>query len=303
MSSIKGSQEMTEDELGALLDGALDDFCKMSVTEPKETNASAIQNKSNESTNAKKQSSTQQPTVTKESGNIGFNQFSGDIDSPYKLFESDPELKECWSKIVKSCNEPVDGCDNQFRDSLHETLKTISEKAKEIVGDENSLSEDEIARTLTNLAELNGGDFGSGGNEGGEGTFELNKIMPLMSNIMENLLSKDFLYPTLSDLKEKYPGYLKENKDKIPNDDYVRYEKQFKIIVKICEEFDNENDDRNDEEKHARFNRILALMQNMQSYGTPPPTLVSPTSLNTETHPMNDLNMFNNMDPSKCTVM
>lgn len=97
----------------------------------------------------------------------------------------------------------VDGCDNQFRDSLHETLKTISEKAKEIVGDENSLSEDEIARTLTNLAELNGGDFGSGGNEGGEGTFELNKIMPLMSNIMENLLSKDFLYPTLSDLKEK----------------------------------------------------------------------------------------------------
>lgn len=73
--------------------------------------------------------------------------------------------------------------------------------------------------------------------------------------------------------------------------------------MKICEEFDNENDDRNDEEKHARFNRILALMQNMQSYGTPPPTLVSPTSLNTETHPMNDLNMFNNMDPSKCTVM
>lgn len=101
----------------------------------------------------------------------------------------------------------VENDDNDFRESLHNTLKVISEKAKDIAGDENMLSEDEIAKTLANLAELNGEDQ-SGGES--DGNLELNKIMPLMSNIMENLLSKDFLYPTLSDLRKKvfYLGFF-----------------------------------------------------------------------------------------------
>lgn len=78
-------------------------------------------------------------------------------------------------------------------------MKIISEKARDIAGDENALSEDEIAKTFANIAELNA-DFNSGESESNS---ELNKIMPLMSNIMENLLSKDFLYPTLSDLRKK----------------------------------------------------------------------------------------------------
>lgn len=92
--------------------------------------------------------------------------------------------------------------DNDFRESLHNTLRIISEKAKDIAGDENIVSEDDIANTLANLAELNSG--GESGNAGAEGAqTDLKNIMPLMSNIMENLLSKDFLYPTLSDLSTK----------------------------------------------------------------------------------------------------
>ena len=90
--------------------------------------------------------------------------------------------------------------DNDFRDSLHNTLKIISEKARDIAGDENVLSEDEIAKTLANLAELHGEESEAAA---AEGNLEFNRIMPLMSNIMENLLSKDFLYPTLSDLSKK----------------------------------------------------------------------------------------------------
>lgn len=103
--------------------------------------------------------------------------------------------------------------DNDFRESLHNTLRIISDKAKDIAGDENIVSEDDIAKTLANLAELNsGGESEGDGVEGGQ--TDLKNIMPLMSNIMENLLSKDFLYPTLSDLNSKVclcQSYLCQN--------------------------------------------------------------------------------------------
>ena len=99
----------------------------------------------------------------------------------------------------------------------------------------------------------------------------------------------------------QYPDYLKENKDTLSEEDYTRYEKQYKLIVEICQEFESEKESESAEEKSARFNRILTMMQTMQSHGTPPSSLVSPNALNPET--MGDLNMLNQMDESKCCVM
>lgn len=71
--------------------------------------------------------------------------------------------------------------------------------------------------------------------------------------------------------------------------------------MEICQEFDNESGNENSDKKNARFNRILNLMQTMQTYGTPPPGLVSPNTINPES--MSELSMFNTLDESKCTMM
>lgn len=86
--------------------------------------------------------------------------------------------------------------DEDFRESLFKTLQTISEKAETITGVDGSVPEDELAKMFANLAEM------ENANKSGESA-ELNNVMPLMSNIMQNLLSKEFLYPTLSDLNSK----------------------------------------------------------------------------------------------------
>lgn len=189
--------------------GALDDFCKSADKSEKAESSASPQKSVPQKT---------VPASSKLSANeIPFN--INDENAAFRLFDSDPELKECFTNLMKTCNEEgnfvtffkftftnvfilVGNDDNDFRESLHNTLRIISDKAKDIAGDENIVSEDDIAKTLANLAELNsGGDSESDGAEGGQ--TDLKNIMPLMSNIMENLLSKDFLYPTLSDLSSK----------------------------------------------------------------------------------------------------
>lgn len=80
-----------------------------------------------------------------------------------------------------------------------------------------------------------------------------------------------------------------------------------KIIRKICEEFENDDNDKetnNDEMKSIRFNRILSLMQTMQSFGTPPSALVSG---NTDMMFNDHLNAMNNPDDrqqqQQCNIM
>lgn len=93
--------------------------------------------------------------------------------------------------------------DKDLHESLLSSLKVISEKAQSISKDQSIFSDDEMAKIMTNLAVSSSGETGDNDENIKDNMFELNKIMPLMSNIMENLLSKDFLYPTLSELKSK----------------------------------------------------------------------------------------------------
>lgn len=99
---------------------------------------------------------------------------------------------------------------------------------------------------------------------------------------------------------KQYPTYLKENKGKIPEKDYERYEKQLTILNEICAEFDKENKDTTEAEKKARFPKVMELMQQMQSYGTPPADLVPEKTQNSDSV----FSQFNQLDQqSNCSLM
>ena len=97
-------------------------------------------------------------------------------------------------------------------------------------------------------------------------------FLPMMETMMQSLLSKELLYPAVKDLADKFPDWLADNRDKLPSDEFDRYNKQFDLAQKICHEFEKTVED--DVGKKKQFEVVMDLMQSMQSCGNPPGDLV-----------------------------
>lgn len=146
--------------------------------------------------------------------------------------------------------------------SLKETLEQMS---KETAGLGAQPSEEELQALFSNL--------GMPGSQGGQGP-GLDNLMPMMEGMMQSLLSKDLLYPAMKELAEKFPDYLADNRSSLSEDKYKAYNKQCDLTRKICFKFEEEDKDKDTEVvKKARFQEVMAMMQEMQSLGHPPKEL------------------------------
>jgi len=92
--------------------------------------------------------------------------------------------------------------------------------------------------------------------------------------MMQKLLSKELLQPVLSDIVDRYPEWLADNRDKISSADFDKYNAQYDSMKKICEEYSKEKPDDTEEIKQNRFDHIADLMLKVQSAGPPPKDLV-----------------------------
>ena len=63
----------------------------------------------------------------------------------------------------------------------------------------------------------------------------------------------------------QYPAWLEENKGKVCQADYDKYSRQFELMQRVCEEFENESDADTTEQKQEKFEKILDLMQQVNS--------------------------------------
>lgn len=70
--------------------------------------------------------------------------------------------------------------------------------------------------------------FGQASLEEGTGDF-----LPFMQGMMQSLLSKEVLYPSLKELVDKYPAWLEEKKTSLPAEDLERYQKQLDLMQKV----------------------------------------------------------------------
>lgn len=122
--------------------------------------------------------------------------------------------------------------------------------------------------------------------EGGDGGGDDGNILPIMQSIMQNLLSKEVLYPSLKEITAKvcicftvtdsvvplpsadhehrsssqYPEWLEANKPSLSPEDYQRYEQQAKVMEEICGHFEKD-----DQEKESTFESIMDLMQKVDT--------------------------------------
>lgn len=100
---------------------------------------------------------------------------------------------------------------------------------------------------------------------------KINESVPQIFDLMQNLLSKELLYPALKDLSPKFEDWLKKNATALSKGDKKRFRKQRDIINEIIEVFDDESLD-----NQERFEKNLDLMEKMQQLGSPPEELTVP---------------------------
>ncbi|XP_034558286.1 peroxisomal biogenesis factor 19 [Notolabrus celidotus] len=249
-------------ELDELLDSALDDFDKTSVPpapEPAAASSSAS-------------SGPEKPPLL-EDCKLFESLFEGEMASQAKeewekamteLAHEEPELLQHFHKLSEAAGKVgTDTASQQeFTSCLKDTLRGLAKNADNLQS--SGLAGDDLVKALEGL----------GLDEAGEGSDDGN-ILPIMQSIMQNLLSKEVLYPSLKEITAKYPEWLDTNKPNLSPEDFQRFTQQAKIMGDICKHFEKEEEGA--EEKDGTFENIMDLMQKLQDLGQPPKELAGDT--------------------------
>ncbi|CAH1642340.1 unnamed protein product [Spodoptera littoralis] len=170
--------------------------------------------------------------------------------------EGAPE--EAGVPAVAAVDPEVQGNIDEVSAAISQTLKNLNTNSETL---NTPFSDQDLASMFNNITL-------------GEGQQEGNMFVPFMQGMMQSLLSKEVLYPSLKDLVDKYPTWLAENKGKIEQSEYDRFEKQQKLMEQVCAELEPEQESDPDDVKRKRFEVVLDLMQKMQDLGQPPTELV-----------------------------
>ena len=58
----------------------------------------------------------------------------------------------------------------------------------------------------------------------------------------------------------QYPEWIGAHRDKLSDTDYKRYSEQLEVMRAVCDEFEKEQASDSQEEKQARFDKVMQLM-------------------------------------------
>ncbi|KAI4455027.1 peroxisomal biogenesis factor 19 [Holotrichia oblita] len=281
MSEEKGSSQEPkkeiDKELSELLDSALSDFSK----EPEKAAAEAKKDEEEPKGEAEEAGADadwsdeflRQAAERFESNLgrlLGDNSDAANL-SPEQIQESFQKMAEAAQQVLT--NPEVTDTSTDFSSAISQTLRGLSEGAENL---QNPLSEQEFFNM-----------FGDGP--------EQNGFVPFMQGMMQSLLSKDVLYPSLKDILEKFPEWLRENESKLTPEEKERYLNQQKLMDDVCKELESETEADTSEVKHKRFEKVLSLMQRLQDYGQPPADLVGDVGPGIQFDPQGN--------PEQCSMM
>ncbi|XP_016336146.1 peroxisomal biogenesis factor 19-like [Sinocyclocheilus anshuiensis] len=284
MASASEHQGAPDSELDELLDSALDDFDKTSVP-PAAPTAPGPRTTSDEKPPLLEDSKIFESLFDGEMANQARKEWE---KAMAELAQEEPELLQHFHKLSEAAGKVGTDVASQqeFTSCLKETLSGLAKNADNLQN--AGLAGDDLVKTLENL----------GLNENGEGGDDGN-ILPIMQSIMQNLLSKEVLYPSLKEITEKYPEWLESNKQSLPTDQFMRYEQQYKLMGEICSQFEKDGD------KDSTFENILELMQKLQDLGQPPKELAgeAPPGLNFGPESLHLPGAQGVPGPEQCSVM
>ncbi|XP_076643039.1 peroxisomal biogenesis factor 19 isoform X2 [Halictus rubicundus] len=173
---------------------------------------------------------------------------------------ADSELGASFKKMAQTLASVVSEDGNTDKDGGSTDFETVIAQAL------NNLSA--TSETLQNEADISE-MLGQASLDDGPGG-----ILPIMQGMLQHLLSKEILYPSLKELVDKYPEWLEGKKTSISPNDLQRFNKQLELMRQVCCELEKEKDEDTKETKKKRFETVISLMQEVQGYGQLPEELV-----------------------------
>ncbi|XP_064396190.1 peroxisomal biogenesis factor 19-like [Halichondria panicea] len=186
------------------------------------------------------------------------------LEEAMKMMQSEnPDLWKQFEDFSSTLGIPPGGVASHGESSVD----SGGEAAKKSGSREESLA-GVFEETLQKMKQNTEG-LGSGGVLPEASEEDDDQLLKMMQGMMSSLLSKDVLYPSLTELCKQYPDWLSEHKAEISEEDYQRYSKQLEIMSTICTEFESDSE----EPAKATSDKILSLMQRLQQYGQPPAEL------------------------------
>ncbi|KAF9033722.1 hypothetical protein BDZ89DRAFT_1100875 [Hymenopellis radicata] len=169
--------------------------------------------------------------------------------------EQERQLKAAWeAMLVEGMNgegstsglgteyKPEAGGAKDFQSTIQETMRKLKE------GDASVATDPEMQSLEALLKDLGMGEDGEGGDE--------NEIANVLEKMMGQLMSKDILYDPLKELNDKFPGYLANPPS--------RYQQRTR------------SDITSSDINALEVKKIVDLMSEMQSYGSPPESIMGP---------------------------
>lgn len=197
------------------------------------------------------------------------SQASAEFERAMKeLAEEEPHLVEQFQKLSEAAGRVGGDAASQqeFTSCLKETLSGLARNATDLQG--SAASEEELAKAMEGLG------LEEGGGEGG--------VLPVVQSVLQHLLSREVLYPSLKEITDKYPEWLQRHRAALPEEQYERYRAQHGVMGRICRHLEAERPEDSDGDRRARFEAVLELMQQLQELGHPPKELAgeAPPGLN-----------------------
>ncbi|KAM9928052.1 hypothetical protein OXX59_002136 [Metschnikowia pulcherrima] len=181
----------------------------------------------------------------------------------------DPEAKAQFEQLVKQFEQTqTDGVKTSekpqsFDNVMKETMERLKKSGNNI---DEQLKNDPVGGNPEELLSQLLAGLGNG--ESGDGDFDMSK---LLTDMLEQLSSKEVLYEPIQDLNTKFPEFLREKKDKISEEDHKRYTDQYEVTKQILGVFDSPEFD-NDNPQHR--DNVNTLLESLQELGNPPTELV-----------------------------
>lgn len=289
MANEKSTKQTEDPELDDLLDSALEDFNKEQKSNKEDTTkATTIETTKDEGT-----SDVLEDTWTADFIKQAAEQFEENIQN-FIQNGTDGELDASFQRMAQTVASVIKNDDTFNKDGTNPDFQSVIAQA---LNDLSATSEN--LQSEVDLSEM----FGQASLEDDPGA-----ILPFMHGMLQHLLSKEILYPSLKELVDKYPEWLEEKKDTIPSNDLQRYTKQLKLMQQVCIELDKEKDGDNEETKKKRFEKIVALMQEAQGCGQLPEELVgeqtaNPFNLDAEGDAMIPSLLRNMESTQNCNIM
>lgn len=152
------------------------------------------------------------------------------------------------------------GGDDSFQETIRRTMERMQASGDQATAAAAADNSDDFMAELLKQMQAGGGlDGDAGGSE--------EELSKMLLGMMEQLTNKDILYEPMKELNDKFPEWMDQNRDKVPEADKKRYELQQGYVKEIVTKFEESTySDSNPADREYIVERMQKVSRGSERY-------------------------------------